>query len=90
MRFCVDYGSMKSAKIPDTYHLPRIDDCIGSLDELAVLITLDDNSGYYPIPLNPTDRGKKIMSHCGASSYKRMPFASVTHQPHFNARWVLH
>jgi hypothetical protein len=45
-RFCVDYRRLNAITIPDTYPLPRMDECIDSLGDAAVFTTLDCNSGY--------------------------------------------
>ena len=73
--FCVDYRRLNNAIIPDTYPLPRMDDCIDSLGEAAVFTTLDANSGYWQLPLAAQDKDKTTFtSHCGAFRYTRMPF----------------
>ena len=51
LRFCVDYRRLNAATIPDTYPLPRMDDCIDSLGDATVFSTLDANSGYWQLPI---------------------------------------
>lgn len=41
MRFCVDFSRLNAATVPDTYPLPRMDDCIDSLSEARVFSMLD-------------------------------------------------
>jgi hypothetical protein len=45
LRFCVDYRRLNAITVPDTYPLPRMDECIDSLGEAVVFTTLDCNSG---------------------------------------------
>jgi hypothetical protein len=53
LRFCVDYRRLNAITVPDTYPLPRMDECIDSLGEGVVFTTLDCNSGYWQIPVHP-------------------------------------
>jgi hypothetical protein len=41
LRFCVDYRRLNAITVHDTYHLPRMDECIDSLEEAVVFTTLD-------------------------------------------------
>jgi hypothetical protein len=58
LRFCVDYRKLNAITVPDTYLLPRMDECIDSLGEAAIFTTLDCNCGYWQIPVDPADRDK--------------------------------
>ena len=74
-RFCVDYRRLNSATIPDSYPLPRADDCLDSLGEAVIFTTLDCNSGYWQIRLPDEDKDKTtFVSHMGTHRYTRMPF----------------
>lgn len=75
LRFCVDYRRLNAKTVPDTYPLPRMDDCIDSLGEAGIFSTLDCNSGYWQIPVAPEDRDKTTFtSYLGTFRYRRMPF----------------
>ena len=75
LRFCVDYRKLNSITIPDTYPLPRMDECIDSLGDAAVFTTLDCNSGYWQIPVHPEDKDKTTFtSHYGIYRFLRLPF----------------
>jgi hypothetical protein len=75
LRFCVDYRKLNDITVPDTYPLPRMDECIDSQVEAAIFTTLDCNSGYWQIPVDPTDRDKTTFtSHCGIYRFIRLPF----------------
>ena len=45
-RFCADYRKLNAITLKDSCSLPRMDDCIDSLDSASVFSTLDSNSGY--------------------------------------------
>ena len=51
LRFCVDYRRLNTRTVNDAYPLPRMDDCIDSLDDATIFSTLDCNSGYWQIPV---------------------------------------
>jgi transposase InsO family protein len=75
LRFCVDYRRLNAITVPDTYPLPRMDECIDSLGEAVVFTTLDCNSGYWQIPVDPADREKTAFtSHFGVYQFRRLPF----------------
>ena len=75
MRFCVDYRRLNALTIPDTYPLPRMDDCIDSLGDANIFTTLDANSGYWQINIAEEDRDKTtFVCHRGLYRYRRMPF----------------
>jgi hypothetical protein len=44
LRFCVDYRRLNMITVPDTYPLPRMDECLDSLGDATVFTTLDCNS----------------------------------------------
>jgi transposase InsO family protein len=75
LRFCVDYRRLNAITVPDTYPLPRMDECIDSLGDAAIFTTLDCNSGYWQIPVHPPDRDKTTFtSHHGTYRFRRLPF----------------
>jgi Reverse transcriptase (RNA-dependent DNA polymerase) len=75
LRFCVDYRRLHTITVPDTYPLPRMDECIDSLGDALVFTTLDCNSGYWQIPVHPGDRDKTTFtSHYGIYRFLRLPF----------------
>jgi len=73
--FCVDFRRLNAATIPDTYPLPRMDDCIDSLSTAKVFTLLDALWGYWQVPIAEQDRDKTTFtSHMGTYRYLRMPF----------------
>jgi hypothetical protein len=74
LRFCVDYRRLNMITVPDTYPLPRMDECIDSLGDATVFTTLDCNSGYWQIPVHPDYRDKTTFtSHYGTYQLLRLP-----------------
>lgn len=47
LRFCVDYRRLNAVTVRDSYPIPRMDECIDSVGEAKLFITLDANSGYW-------------------------------------------
>jgi Reverse transcriptase (RNA-dependent DNA polymerase) len=75
LRFCVDYRRLNMITVPDTYPLPRMDECIDSLGDAVVFTILDCNSGYWQIPVHPGDRDKTTFtSHYGTYRFLWLPF----------------
>ena len=74
-RFCVDFRRLNAATIPDTYPLPRMDDCIDSLSNANIFTLLDALWGYWQVPIAEEDKDKTTFtSHMGTYRYLRMPF----------------
>lgn len=62
----VDYQPLNVITVQDNYSLPRMEECIDSLGEATIVSTLDSNSGYLQIEIDPKDRGKTTFtSHHG-------------------------
>jgi hypothetical protein len=75
LRFCVYYRRLNAITVPDTYPIPRVDECIDSLGEAVDFTTLDCKSGYWQIPVDPADREKtSFTSHLGVYQFRRLPF----------------
>lgn len=73
-RFCVNYRRMNQETIPDRYPLPRLDDCLDSLEDAKILPTLDAMAGYWPIPIRQEDRDKTTFTtHIGTDRYEKEP-----------------
>jgi Reverse transcriptase (RNA-dependent DNA polymerase) len=75
IRFCVDYRKLNALIVKDSYPLPRMDECLDSLEYATICSTLDCNSGYWKIPIEERDRDKTaFVTHCGVHRFKIMPF----------------
>ena len=74
-RLCVDYRAVNSVTYKDTYPLPHIDTCLGSMDGAVWFSTLYLRSGYHAIPIKEADRDKTaFVTRRGRFRYKVMPF----------------
>jgi Reverse transcriptase (RNA-dependent DNA polymerase) len=72
---CVKYRKLNAITVPETYPLPRMDECIDSLGEAPMFTTLDCKSSFWQIPLYPIDMDKTaFMSHHGLYQFTRLPF----------------
>lgn len=74
LHFSIDYRRLNALMIPDSYPIPRMDECIDSLRSAKIFSTLDANSGYWKIEIDPRDRDKTTFtSHHGLYRFVRMP-----------------
>ena len=76
-RFAIDYRKLNSITIPISHPLPRIEDVFDALGESKATIfsTLDLNSAYYQVALDPETRHKaSFVTHEGVYEFLRMPF----------------
>lgn len=60
LRFCVDYGKHNAVTKQDSYPIPRMDECINSLDKTAIFSTLVSNSGYWKVGIDETEETNLI------------------------------
>ena len=75
MRFCVDYRRLNAITKRDVYPLPRMDDCLESLDGATVFSTIDANCGYWQVGIDKCDKPETAFTtHCGTYQFTRMPF----------------
>jgi len=74
-RLCVDYRRLNSITYKDSYPLPHIDICLGSMNGAVWFSTLDLRSGYHNIPIKESDRDKTaFITRRGCFRYQVMPF----------------
>jgi len=74
-RLCVDYRQLNSVTYKDSYPLPHIDTCLGSMKGAVWFSTLDLRSGYHNIPIKESDKDKTaFITRRGCFRYKVMPF----------------
>ncbi|MCO5550275.1 hypothetical protein L7F22_003756 [Adiantum nelumboides] len=73
--FCIDFRPLNKVTIHDLYPLPRIDDLLDQLGKLRYFTSLDLASGYWQIPLDPSDAHKTAFrTPNGLFKFTRMPF----------------
>lgn len=74
-RFCVDYRKLNDLTKKDSYPLPRIDDTIDAVAGAKYFSTLDLQSGYWQVGMEPEDKEKTAFSTCfGHWQFKVLPF----------------
>ncbi|KAF1387781.1 hypothetical protein PFLUV_G00083510 [Perca fluviatilis] len=72
--FCMDYRKVNAVTVPDSFPLPRMEDCIDSIGP-AVISKLDLLKGYWQVPL--TSRESEISAFVTPDNflqYTVMPF----------------
>ena len=75
IRFCIDYRKLNEITKKDAYPLPRIDDCIDNLDGAKYFCTMDLQSGYWQVMMDPEDQEKTAFcTRSGLYEFKVMPF----------------
>ena len=57
-RFITDYRKVNAVTVPDSYPLPRMEDCVDNLGSAKFVSKLDLLKGYWQVPL--TDRASTI------------------------------
>nr|GEU53263.1 DNA-directed DNA polymerase [Tanacetum cinerariifolium] len=74
-RVCIDYRKLNDATRKDHFPLPFMDQMLERLAGNQFYCFLDGFSGYFQIPINPTDQEKTTFT-CpyGSFAYHRMPF----------------
>ena len=73
-RFCTDFRKVNSLTKPDSYPLPRIEDCIDRVENSKYVSKFDLLKGYWQVPL--TEKAKEISAFVtpdGLFQYRVMP-----------------
>lgn len=73
--FCTNYRKVNAVTKPDSFPLPRMEDCVDQVGTAKYVSKFDLLKGYWQVPLS--DRAREIASFItpnGPYSYKVMPF----------------
>lgn len=74
-RFCTDYRKVNCITKPDSYPLPRIEDCVDQVGAARYVSKFDLLKGYYQVPLTPRAQDiSAFITPSGLYSYTRMAF----------------
>ncbi len=80
-QFCVDYCALNKIMKKDSYPLPHIKDILDGLQGSLFRSTFDLVSGYWQIPVDPSDIEKTaFMTRAGTWEFTVMPFG-LTNAP---------
>ena len=77
IRLCVDYRELNKQTTKDAYPLPLPDEVQDRLSSSTIFSTLDLQSGYWQVPVNPDDIAKTAFCPgpgMGLYQFRRMPF----------------
>ena len=74
-RFCTDYRKLNAVTKPDSFPLPRIEDCVDQVGAAKFVTKLDLLKGYWQVRL--TERAREVsafITHNGLFAYRVMSF----------------
>lgn len=74
-RFCVDFRALNYISVKDAYPLPRKEETLQALHGNSFFTILDHLSGFWQIPLTPSDRHNRAFeTRNGLYQFKVMSF----------------
>ena len=78
IRICVDYRKLNEVTLPDSYPLPRVQDCLDALQDAKWFSTLDCTSGYFQVQNHPDDMDKTaFVCQKGLFAFRVLPMGLV-------------
>ena len=75
-RMCIDFRALNEVTVKDAYPIPRIGQTLDALEGASVFSSLDLASGYWQVPVAPSDRHKTafVTPDGGLYEFVKMPF----------------
>ena len=84
LRMCIDYRSLNSNTITDSWPLPRIDEMLARLRGAKYFSKLDLRDGYHQVPVKESDRFKMAFTcRYGTFEFNVMTFGFKNAPAHF-------
>ena len=84
LRMCIDYHSLNSNTITDSWPLPRIDEMLARLRGAKYFSKLDLRDGYHQVPVKESDRFKMAFTcRYGTFEFNVMTFGFKNAPAHF-------
>ena len=85
---CINYRELNKRTAKDAYPLPLPDEVQDRLSRSTIFSTLDLQSGYWQVPVNPEDRAKTAFCPgpgLGLNEFNPMPLGLTDAPSSFNA-----
>ena len=90
LRMCINYRSLNSNTITDSWPLPRIDEMLARLHGAKYFSKLDLHDGYHQVPIKESDRFKTAFtSRYGTFEFNIMTFGFKNVPAHFQRNMTL-
>ena len=84
LRMCIDYHSLNSNTISDSWSLPRIDEMLARLRGAKYFSKLDLRDGYHQVPVKESNCFKTAFTcPCGMFEFNVMTFGFKNTPAHF-------
>ena len=78
IRICIDYRKLNEVTLPDSYPLPRVQDCLDALQGSCWFSTLDCTQGYFQLQTHPDDMSKTaFVCEKGLFAFKVLPMGLI-------------
>ena len=75
LRFCIDYRELNKMTKKDAYPLPKIEECLDSLDGCQYYSTMDMAHGYWQVAMESSSIEKTAFTtHVGLFEWNVLPF----------------
>ncbi|MBW0512396.1 hypothetical protein O181_052111 [Austropuccinia psidii MF-1] len=79
-----DYKALNTYTVPDRYPIPKIQIALTQISQAVYISTMDALKGFHQNVVTPRERKYlRIIVHCGAYEYLRIPFEIKNSPSHF-------